>query len=283
MKCLSPISVPNKNPMQPGFIRVPCGKCEACAINRASQWYTRLLQQWRDSDSCKFVTLTYAPENLVLRLDDRGYPVADVSKYDVRHFIVRLRRYLGSAKSKRLKYFLVSEYGPNPENGVHRPHYHAIFFNLAKEDIPILEFAWSKGFVNVSEVTCGRLKYVSGYSTEKLFCPTGVEPLFTFISNGIGVGYIDAMRDYHSGQIDRAFVPLDGRKRPMPRYYKDRLYTESERKIIADDCVKRADKVFDNDLKRCGGDMQLLFRKYHDQRADFVRKVRKSHKKKYNG
>lgn len=283
MRCFAPMSVPNPKPIGLRFIKVPCGKCEACVMNRAQQWYVRLYFQAKGSANAVFVTLTYAPEHLPLRIVN-GKPVADVSKDDVRHFLVRLRRYLGSWKSKRLKYFLVSEYGPNPEDGViYRPHYHAIFFNLASEDYETLVFAWKKGFVTFGELIDERIRYVSGYCTEKLFCPPDVAPLFTFISNGIGYDYVDQYRDFHEGQLDRFFVPVNGKKAILPRYYKERLYSKAEMDVFAQRVEKQADNKFLHDLATFGGDVARLERRYYEQRADYVRKLNKKHKKKQNG
>ena len=283
MRCLCPMTIKNPNQSGPRYIKVPCGKCEACVQRRASDWFVRLFFQNKVSKNSVFVTLTYDDDHLPLRVTD-GRPYADVSKSDVRHFLVRLRRYLGPEKSRKLKYFLISEYGPNPTNGfLHRPHYHAIFFNLDPEDYPTLDFSWKAGFTTFGEINEERMRYVSGYSTEKLFCPPGVAPLFAFISNGIGESYIDDFCNFHEDQLDRFFVPMDGQKLSLPRYYKERLYTDAQRKVFSDNCEKRADRVYDNDLRRFGGDIHALEGRYQDQRANYVRRLRKKHKKKQNG
>lgn len=284
MQCLSPMTI--RNPVNTGkqFIKVPCGKCEACLQNRAAQWYVRLLMQQRYSKYATFVTLTYNDEHLPLRVTEDGVIVADVCREDIRHYHARLRKALGPDKSKQLKYFLVSEYGPNPTNGwLHRPHYHGIYFNLAPNDYEILKNAWKAGFVTFSSLTEGRIRYVSGYITEKLFVPPDVERLFAFISNGIGKDYIEAYREFHSDRMDRFFVPIEGSKHPLPRYYKERLYSDSMRKSYSESVEQRASRIFDQDLKRCGGDVNELFQKYHDVRAQYVRKLRQKHKKKQNG
>lgn len=251
-------------------------------MNRAQQWYVRLLFQARGSRNAVFVTLTYNDDNLPLRFVE-GRPVADVSKYDVRHFLVRLRRYLPPHVSKEMKYFLVSEYGPNPEDGViHRPHYHAIFFNLPEEHYETLSFAWNKGFVTFGELVDERIRYVSGYCTEKLFCPPDVEPLFAFISNGIGYNYIDLYKEFHEGQLDRFYTPVNGRKAVLPRYYKERLYTDAERQVFCDRVEVLAERKYDNDLAKFGGDIHALEKRYYEQRANYVRHLKRKHKKKQN-
>lgn len=274
-----------KNPKQTGkmYIKVPCGKCEACVRNRASQWFVRLLMQQRYSGNSVFVTLTYDDQHLPYRVTDDGVLLADVCREDIRHYHARLRKSLG-VKSQKLKYFLISEYGPNPSNGwLHRPHYHAIYFNLDTEDYPKVERAWRCGFIQFGELCEERIRYVSGYVTEKLFLPPDVERTFSFISNGIGLDYVENYREFHKNRIDRFFVPVDGRKEVMPRYYKERLYSDAQRAIFELDCAARAERKFDNDLRACGGDVDKLAERYHDQRANYVRKLRKQHKNKKNG
>lgn len=283
MKCLAPMTVPNKRKTGDPFIKVPCGKCEACVMNRASQWYVRLLYQQRTSKDCVFVTLTYDDNNLPLRVTEDGVIVADVCRQDIRHYHARLRKALGE-RSKQVKYFLVSEYGPNPSNGwLHRPHYHAIYFNVSSNEYELINHAWKNGFVTFGQVTEGRIRYISGYVTEKLFSPPDVERVFAFISNGIGASYCQEYADFHSGRPDRMFVPINGRKEVLPRYYKERLYSKGLRDHFAELCEQRSQIAFENDLKRCGGDVAELFQRYHDIRANYVRKIRQKHKKKQNG
>ena len=143
---------------------VPCGKCPACVANKSSQWYVRLLMQQRYSDNAVFVTLTYADEYLPEpRIDEQGYYNIDVSRDDIRKYHYRLRQSIGKEKSRRLKYFLISEYGPEPTGSsvygaINRPHYHVIYFNLDREDYDKVTMAWNKGFVDFGELTEGRIR-----------------------------------------------------------------------------------------------------------------------------
>ena len=114
-------------------------------MNKAAEWFARLRIQQRYSDTATFVTLTYNDAHLPPpRVDSEGFRHYDVSKDDIRYYHYRLRKSLGPEKSRKLKYFLVSEYGPNPDNGwLYRPHYHAIYFNLNELDRPKVERAWN--------------------------------------------------------------------------------------------------------------------------------------------
>lgn len=282
MECFSPIAVEDKK--MPGtFRRVPCGKCPACVQNRALSWYVRLKAESQVAENAVFVTLTYRSDALPTpRVDKDGVVHFDVSKSDVVHYHYRLRKYLGS-RSKDIKYFLVSEYGPNPENGwLYRPHYHVIYFNLRPNEYGLVENAWHKGFVEFGEITDGRIGYVSGYSTEKLFVPPGNAPSFALISKGIGLSYVERYKEFHTGNLDRFFIPFDGSKFPMPRYFKERLYSDVERKVFADKCAQRSEEKFQKDLASVCGDLDRLNALYHDVRVQCAEKLRKKHKKRKN-
>lgn len=282
MQCLSPIHIRKDAP--DGGRTVPCGKCEACVANKASQWYVRLKQQLRDSWNAVFVTLTYDEDHLPdARLDENDFINIDVSRDDIRLFHYRLRKSLGPG-SKEMKYFLVSEYGPNPINGwLNRPHYHAIYFNIDRCNYEKINRAWSKGYVEFGDdITEGRIRYLAGYCIEKNFTPPGRVPPFSCMSNGIGSGYIRRLESFHRGNIDRVYIPDHGRKFPMPRYYRERLYSRAQCKIFSDMCQTRAERRYESDLSRFDGDHIKLQQFYTDLRANFIRKQRQQHKKRKN-
>lgn len=278
MECLTPMTVPD--PKRTGkFIKVPCGKCEACLTNKASSWFVRLKYEYLNSKYAVHCTLTYSDDNLPLRLCD-NHLVADVSRRDIQKYHYRLRKYLGE-KSKDVKYFLVSEYGPNPINGwLYRPHYHVIYFNLAPEYHELVKMCWNKGHVEFKAVLDNTIRYLSGYCIEKLFQSPYAEKNFTFISKGIGKSYVEKFRDFHSGQLDRIYTPLDGKRYPMPRYYKERLYDEDERAAFSEVCKLRSDAVFDSQLAQVGGNLEDLFQRQYEIRSNFVRKCRQKRNKK---
>lgn len=245
--------------------------------------------QQRYSDNAVFVTLTYADEHLPpVRWDEEGNWNIDVSKDDIRLYHYRLRKALGPEKSKRLKYFLVSEYGPSPTGvsvygAINRPHYHVIYFNLDKCDYHEVTKAWNKGFTEFGDLTEGRVRYVSGYVIEKNFTPIGRLRPFTFISNGIGRDYVDRVGSYNRGNLDRVYVPYHGKRLPMPRYYKEKLFTEFECKAFNQMCEERSEDLYNSDLVKFGGDVDALENRYTEIRKDFMRKQYQKRRKKKNG
>lgn len=131
---------------------VPCGHCVDCQKKLSNEWYYRAFNEFQDcvnnNGYVLFDTLTYDNEHLPRSF---GYPVFRYQ--DVRLFLVRLRTNLSRAGydiDGNLRYFLTSEYGTKPSDGVtYRPHYHVLFYVLF--DINPLELsryiddAWQKG------------------------------------------------------------------------------------------------------------------------------------------
>lgn len=290
MQCFSPIHVKNEGAesLRKPWRTVPCGKCPACVANKSSQWYTRLLMQQRYSDNAVFVTLTYADEYLPeIRWDEEGHWNIDVSRDHVRHYHYRLRKSLGTDKSKKLKYFLVSEYGPSPTGisiygAFNRPHYHVIYFNLDRDDYHKVTESWNKGFTEFGELTEGRIRYVAGYVIEKNFTPIGRERPFNFISNGIGASYVEKQGAFNSN-VERMYVPYHGKRLPLPRYYKNKLFSDVDKRIYAEICETKAEQTYQSDLSRFGGDVKALEDRYTEIRKNFMRSQYQKRKKKKNG
>lgn len=234
------------------YILVPCGKCLACRINRRREWTARLQQELIFSSCGYFVTLTYDQEHLPH--DARGNP--SVCKRDIQLFLKRLRKKYGSG----LRYFLNSEYGPD----THRPHYHSIIFNLP-QDLPEksrrcvrfwngrksifylnddLTRLWGKGDVEFSDVTKERCGYCAKYFVSRQDVPEGYSNNFSLISKGrrtvdglggIGYRYGQAISDkvrYNSSLY--MYSPSNGHPVALPRYYKDIIFSDEERKEMTE-------------------------------------------------
>ena len=104
-------------------VTVPCGKCLECLSANRQSWSFRLTKELKTSSSAVFVTLTYEDAKLPLQKNDDGMLTPTVEKRDIQTFLKRLRK---KFPSSGIRYYLTAEYGPK----THRPHYHAIIFNL---------------------------------------------------------------------------------------------------------------------------------------------------------
>ena len=268
MNCLSPIHIRNEKPWKHhGFLylTVPCGKCEACQKRKQQEWFVRLKYEQKFSDFAVFVTLTYNDENLPSDLN--------VKKCDVQLYHKRLRQLLPKEFS-HFRYYLTSEYGPETQ----RPHYHGIYFGIPPNYYSLIEKAWSKGFVKYDEINDNRIRYVVGYITEKLFVPPGREKLFNLISKNLGSCYIDKVGRQFNTEIDRMYVPLYDKKYVLPRYYKDKLFSDTRKEEFEKRCLERAQELEDKRIEKLG--RESYYSTIAAERDLFAAKVREQHKKK---
>lgn len=236
MQCISVMSIPRRNGRgNTDRVSVPCGKCPACLQNKRASWGFRLSQELKNSETASFITLTYADKK----------NTGSLSKIDVTLFLKRLRENCmkvvemdhsyyesGLKRSERVKlrYFLTGEYGSN----TNRPHYHMLLFNhpvlTEMELYELINRSWKNGFSYIGSVTEASIAYVAKYLLKGSVTPEGCEEPFSFMSKrpGIGVEYIERMQDWHHQDVERMYVVKPGGvKQGLPRYYKEKIYSEN--------------------------------------------------------
>lgn len=200
------------------------------------------MQEDKIASSSHFITLTYDTSHVPIT--DKGF--MSLSLRDLQLFFKRLRKsvyhqqetcvqnclpvssslYGGSSK---IKYYAVGEYGGKSL----RPHYHLILFNCP---IELIQPAWDLGGVHYGTVSGASIGYCLKYMCkDQIIGKHGDwddrKPEFSVMSKGLGLSYLTpAMRAWHKADLDqRMYVPLmDGKKIAMPRYYKNKLYSEDE-------------------------------------------------------
>lgn len=231
MKCLSPVTIRNPSwetrPWQYRYLKVPCGKCTACLSNKRRQWSFRLEKEVNDSSSAYFITLTY---------DNDNCPIC-VNKKDCQNFLKRFRK---SIEPKRVRYFLVSEYGDQ----FGRPHYHLLLFNYPyslshlratlKKTWSLCSPDWFDRHDTVKPAHPANINYVCKYCLSNL---DNVDPLSrTFMLSsrrpGIGFCYLTpAMVDYIKSRFDGTVIH-QGMPMILPRYYTDKVFDEYEKELM---------------------------------------------------
>lgn len=210
----------------------------SCRLSKSQDWATRIHHEATQHEFNCFVTLTFADEHLPTDMS--------VDIRDVQLFMKRLRKRLGH---DRVRYFACGEYGDRFQ----RPHYHVILFGYSPADLvpwrktgsgfvvsrsAELERVWPFGHVEVGTVTHQSAGYVARYVIKKatgeavadsltrihpttLF-PWQVRPEFIVMSRRPGIG--DSWFAQFSGDaFPSDFVIVDGRKKPIPRYYDKKL------------------------------------------------------------
>lgn len=220
-------------------IPVPCGKCPECMARRVSAWSFRLMQEYKHSSSGHFITLTY--DTKYVPITRNGFKTLD--KTDFQLFMKRLRKAVSLISDVSLKYYACGEYGGKTS----RPHYHMILFNIP--DMLLCESAWGLGAVHYGEVTEASVGYTLKYINKPKRIPLHRNDdrlqEFSLMSKGLGASYVNERTiKYHRADIfNRTCLNIeDGKKIAMPRYYKDRIFTESQREQIANHGKSMADE-----------------------------------------
>lgn len=213
-------------------VKVPCGQCVGCRLDRSRVWAVRCLHEASLYEDNCFVTLTYGPKTL----PSDGSLVLDHWQC----FAKRLRK-AGVA----FRYFMCGEYGER----LSRPHYHACFFGWRPDDLKLyrstargdrlytsefLEKTWGLGFCIVGDVTFESAAYVARYVLKKQTGEgvqeyyEGRKPEFTTMSRrpGLGSGWLEK---YRSDVYPSGLVVERGVKMAPPRFY-DEIYKKFDPK-----------------------------------------------------
>lgn len=162
-------------------IILPCGKCIACRINKASEWAQRIMLEakYHPQDTCWFTTFTYNDDNLVYVDDTDGAVRPTLVPEHLTKLIKDIRRYYEyHYNHSGIRFYAVGEYG----DLYLRPHFHIIFFNLPLYDkkyftvrnkapvyhVPDLDRCWKKGFIEVTPLTYDNAAYAARYTQKKV-------------------------------------------------------------------------------------------------------------------
>ena len=263
--CISPVSLKDDKYNRKVARYVPCGKCHECLRIRMDEWTWRMWIEAKHSDSCHFITLTYANEEDMEMVDsDTGELYERVLIYsDLKKFLQRLQKrqayYNSKLKDedtlkglkrvyKPIRYFACGEYGSKTG----RPHFHAIIYNCSPkildeicqiqettEDGTVLQSIspksiWPHGYASISQYNVRRLaytvKYVMKSTDEKFYAhlPKNFHPKAVMSKNPvIGAAFLKEKKYYQDNNKQEVLHP-NGKKFPMPRYFRDRWFTRIE-------------------------------------------------------
>lgn len=147
-------------------VKLPCGQCIGCRLERSRQWAVRCVHEAQLHDSNCFITLTYNDENLPKD--------GSLHKDHFQKFMKRLRKQI---EPIRVRYFQCGEYGEQ----LNRPHYHCCLFGYDFPDKQLwsirkgtklyrsesLEKLWPFGFSTIGDVTFESAAYVARYIMKK--------------------------------------------------------------------------------------------------------------------
>lgn len=193
---------------------IPCGKCQACILQRVKDWSTRCyLESLDHKDNC-FITLTF---------DD--YHLKKLDRRDMSEFIERIRD-----QGIKLSYFGIGEYG----EATGRPHYHMCLFGYCPDDLKNYQLnelgqmlytsekltkLWGKGFVVVGELTKDSASYCARYSLKKVGDLQNI--LVCSTRPAIGYNYYQRNKSRILQQVlhKNKIILKNGEKFTLPRYF----------------------------------------------------------------
>lgn len=256
-KCLTPWYSKQEN------LDLPCGKCYECRQARISGWVFRCYKELERSTSAHFVTLTYETDSIPINLLGQK----TLLKSDLQTFFKTLRK----KNETKLKYYACGEYGDQSE----RPHYHLILFNAETETI---YQSWKKGAIYIGEsVTEASIAYTAKYITKNGKVPVNDNDKrlkeYSVMSKRLGDNYLTPqMIKWHKKDIlNRMYLPTKGGgKLPLPRYYKDKIYTKHQKLMIAGYLEKKEAAEFNK--------LSSILQKYQETQNELIRweKMRKN-------
>lgn len=228
-------------------IKLPCGQCVGCRLERSRQWAMRCHHESQlQPDNC-FITLTFSPEALALRPNQWSLDHRDWQLF-MKKFKSSIRRQHGKEAAKKLRFYMCGEYGAINR----RPHYHACIFGFDFPDKILwkitktgnrlytsksLEELWPYGFSTIGDVTFESAAYVARYIMKKINGAMAedhyewidensgeistLRPEYTTMSRrpGIGRGWLDR---YIDDVYPHDYVVINGIKMKPPKYY-DRI------------------------------------------------------------
>lgn len=230
-------------------MKIPCGQCIGCRLERAREWACRCEHEMQMHVNNCMITLTYNDDNLRYSVDKRtGEMLPTLTKDDYKLFMKRLRKQYGEG----IRFIQCGEYGEDKG----RPHHHAILFNHdfhdryffknSKSGIPIyrsfeLENLWEYGDSGIQNASWDAAAYIAGYVTKKV---NGIKaedhyagrlPEFITMSRNPGIGkkWMDKYGKSDLWQNDN--MVCRGGKISKPAKYYDKKLSE----IDPDDLQKR--------------------------------------------
>lgn len=240
--CLTPINLKKETWSQKlkdtyHMQQVPCGRCLECLKARVNSWYVRIMASLKYAETALFLTLTYDDDNLPF--SDNGLMCLNYQHTQL--FWKRLRK---SMKGVKIRYFLVGEYGSQ----THRPHYHAIVFGATSEEI---EKAWIYGSIHVGKVQEASVYYTLKYALKRTTKwkksdadDRNVEK--ALMSRGLGLEFLtEDMVKYYQEDVSRPVTLKDGQKLPLPRYYRDKLFTDKQKSLRNKKLLPHNDKRYE--------------------------------------
>lgn len=212
------------------YIPAKCGNCIECRKEKQREWRVRLEEELRLRYGY-FTTLTISPDGIKEIEEKTGLKWKEnpneIATKGLRLFLERVRKETG----KSIKHWCVTELGEKRD----RIHLHGIFFG--QKSAALIRKHWKYGFVFIGDYCNSRSV---NYMTKYMLKVDIKHPEFKQIvlaSPGIGSGYMDRLdylwqkQNYKNINV-ATYTFRNGTKMAMPKYYKNKIFSEKEREVM---------------------------------------------------
>lgn len=219
-------------------IAIPCGCCIECRKKRAREWAIRMKEQLKETPKGYFATLTFSDKSIEkLCKETKTENALEIARVAVRRFCERWRK----SYKKSVKHWLITELG---HQNTKRLHLHGIIFT--NESAETIKNIWGYGFCflgeELSEKTINYImKYVTKYDKTnpyfipKIFCSPGIGKAYTENKTNLNYNKFNG-ENTNNHYIDR------GRKKALPKYYANKIYSEEERQKLWGYIIDKGEK-----------------------------------------
>lgn len=212
------------------YVPFKCGKCAECRKQKSREWRIRLTEELRTSFGY-FVTLTFSDEEFEKLEKEFGYKRNEdqnsIATIATRRFLERIRKETG----KSMKHWFVTELGEKKD----RLHLHGVTFG--QETANLVRKHWKYGNVFIGTFCNERsINYITKYMLKTDIKHRDYTQI-VLASKGIGAGWVErAKNSWRKKNYKEITVPTytfrNGSRSAIPKYYKDKLYTEEEREAM---------------------------------------------------
>lgn len=209
------------------YIPVKCGCCIECRKEKQREWRVRLEEELR-SNFGYFITLTISQESIKDLEEKTGLiwkeNPNEIATRALRLSLERMRKETG----KSVRHWCVTELGEKGD----RIHLHGIFFGQRSAEL--IKKHWKYGYVFIGHTCNSRsVNYMTKYML-KVDVKHKTFKQIVLTSKGIGSGYFDRLdylwqkQNYKNIEV-ATYSFRNGTRMAMPRYFKNKLFTDKER------------------------------------------------------
>lgn len=249
-------------------IEIPCGHCYECRKKKSREWQIRLAEELKYSTKTEFITLTINNESIdkIANENEINIQTADETMYNTginKIATIAMRNFLENYRkehSKSLRHWAVTERG---HENTERIHIHAITFDPIKPDY--LKH-WKYGFTYTGEYCdISTINYIIKYMLKSdINNHYFIGKVLT--SPGIGNKFTTSPKAgehlFNKKKTNLAYRFQNGSKAVLPKYYKDKLYSEAERQELWSYTI-------DENIKYIGGEK---LKNYNDSSINAIKK-----------